>query len=134
MNKPDQALVTQLQDLKNMVETIVSQPDIALRGGVYKELTTVDVLTTIYNNFEVGYKVQQGAISNLRKIFVKVNDYLWSDIPQDQREPVMVAVFDVFLDRSQAAPEITQISPQCVLLQQHVVPLECRMSECATIQ
>lgn len=131
--EPDKALVAQLQDLKNMVETIATQPDIALRGGTYKKLADADVLTTKYNNLEIGYKVQLCTISVLRKIFVKVHDYKWDAIPEEERNSFMTAVFDVFLDKNQGSPEINQIAPDCLLITQQVIPLECRAPVCATV-
>lgn len=136
--KLDKFLVQKLLNLKDFVENLSRQPDIALRGGVYKELAKADIMTITHDNWVIGYKVIPHAIhifnpnkmedwTVTRRIFVKVEGYKLEEIPEEQSNPIMVAVFDVFLDRQQEAPSIELIAPDALRIEQVCVPLASRM-------
>ncbi len=125
--KIDKALLEKLLNLKELVENLSQQPDIALRGGVYKEMAKADIMTVTHDNWTIGYKVIPGLISNINRIFVKVEGYKLAEIPDTQSGPVMVTVFDVFLDRQQEAPVIEIIGQDSLKIEQVCVPLASRM-------
>lgn len=125
--KLDKFLVQKLFSLKDLVENLSRQPDIALRGGVYKELAKADIMTITHDNWVIGYKVIPRAISDLRRIFVKVEGYKLEEIPDEQSNPIMVAIFNVFLDKHQEAPSIELIAPDALRIEQVCVPLASRM-------
>lgn len=125
--KIDKVLFQKLLNLKNLVENLSKQPDIALRGGVYKELARADIMTVTHDNWMIGYKVIPGLISNINRIFIKVEGYKLAEIPDVQTNPVMVTIFDVFLDRRQEAPVIEMIAPDALRIEQISVPLASRM-------
>ena len=125
--KIDEILFEKLVNLKALVENLSKEPDIALRGGVYKEMAKVDIMTVTHDNWTIGYKVIPGLISNLNRIFVKVEGYKLEEIPSIQSNPVMVTIFDVFLDRHQEAPSIQMIAPDALRIEQVSTPLASRL-------
>lgn len=125
--KIDKTLVQKLLNLKDFVENLSRQPDIALRGGVYRELAKVDIMTITHDNWIIGYKVIPQGISDLRRIFIKVKGYKLSEIPEEQSNPIMIAIFDVFLDRQQEIPNIELISQNAFKIEQVHGPLASRM-------
>lgn len=125
--KLDKVLIEKLLGLKELVENLSSQSDIALRGGVYKELASADILTVSHDNWIIGYKVFPGLISNINRIFVKVEGYLLAEVPDIESNPVMMAIFDVFLDRQQESPTIEMIASDALKIEQICVPLTSRM-------
>lgn len=126
--KIDKVLFDKLLNLKDLVENIAKKSDIALRGGVYKEMAKADIMTVTHDNWTIGYKVIPGLISNVNRIFVKVEGYKLAEIPEVESNPVMVTIFDVFLDRHQEAPVIEMIAPDALKIEQVSVPLANRMS------
>lgn len=129
--KIDKILFEKLLNLKELVENLSKQPDIALRGGVYKELSEADVHVVKHDNWEIGYKVIPGAISNINRIFVKCNDYKFREIKEAEKNQVMVTVFDVFLDKSQESPLIQMINDSTFKIEQVVTPLCSRIPNMA---
>lgn len=125
--KIDKILLQKLLNLKDFVENLSRQPDIALRDGIYKELAKTDIMTITHDNWVIGYKVISQAISDLRRIFVKIEGYKLSEIPDEQSNPIMAAIFDVFLDRRQEAPSIEMIAPDALRIEQVCIPLASRM-------
>ena len=120
--KLDKTAVTMLMDLFAFVNNLNKAPDLALRGGIYKELADADVYTQNFDGWEVGYKIEDHGLHLKRKIFVKCEQPL-KEIPDDQKNPVIAAVFEVFLEKGQSLPQIEQISEFCVMIQQDVIPL-----------
>lgn len=125
--KPDKVLIQKLLNLKELVDNLSRQPDIALRGGVYKDLSEADIMTITHDNWIIGYKVTPQAISDIRRIFIKVEGYNLAEIPEEQSNPIMIAIFDVFLDRRQEAPNIEMIARDALKIEQVCIPLASRM-------
>jgi len=120
--KFDQTAAHLLVDLFTFVNNINITPDLALRGGVYRELAKADIFTQRGDGWEVGYKLTDKGVVLERKIFVKFEQPI-AEIPESQRNPIMVAVMETFLEKGQAMPHVDQISPFCVVLVQNVMPL-----------
>ena len=117
-------LVGSLRDLRDMVENISQQPDIALRGGVYREMAKADVFTTKVDGCEFGYKIEDCGLHMRRKVFIQWPGYKLEEIPPEQQEPYMVAAFEVLLDRGQSMPEVDVINNgKCFLFTQDFMPL-----------
>ncbi|HSW65046.1 MAG TPA: hypothetical protein VLH56_17305 [Dissulfurispiraceae bacterium] len=72
---------------------------------------------------EVGYRRQMFRTYINRQVFIKVPGYKISDISASQRERIMSAVFNVFLQPGSNLPTIDQIAPDCLLMQQQSVPM-----------
>jgi hypothetical protein len=108
--KLDQAAIQKLTDLFYFVNNINKTPDLALRGGVYREIAKAEVFTTKFDGWE------------RRKIFLKCEQPL-KEIPDNQKTPIAAAVMQVFLEKGQDIPQIDQISEFCVMFQQDIIPL-----------
>ena len=120
--KLDDRAIQMMVDLFTFVNTLGKTPDLALRGGVYRQIADAEVHTQSFDGWEVGYKIEDLGMVWRRKIFLKCEQPL-AEIPEDQKNPVMAAVFEVFLEKGQGPPEIEQISEFCVLVAQDVMPL-----------
>ncbi|MFX0114192.1 MAG: hypothetical protein ACFFB3_06565 [Candidatus Hodarchaeota archaeon] len=125
--KPIKELFEKLLHLKELVENLSRQPDIALRGGVYKEIAIADIMTVKHDNWVIGYKVIPSLISETRRIWIKVEGYKLSEIPDIEANPIMVTIFDVFLDRQQEAPVIIDMFNDAIKIEQVCVPLASSM-------
>lgn len=118
----DQTAIQQLTDLFYFVNNLNKTPDLALRGGVYKELSKADVFTCSFDGWEVGYKIEDMGITIRRKIFLKCEQPL-EEVPDKQKDPILATVFEVFLEKGQGMPAVSQISEFAVMVQQDVIPL-----------
>jgi hypothetical protein len=118
----DRSAVQALTDLFYFVNNLNKTPDLSLRGGVYKEIAKVDVFTASFDGWEVGYKVEDMGYTIRRKIFLKCEQPL-AEIPDAQKDPVLAAVFEVFLEKGQGMPQVDQISEFCVMVEQDIIPL-----------
>jgi len=120
--RADQRAIDRLVELFVFVNNINRTPDLALRGGVYKEIAQADVFTASFDGWEVGYKLEDHTLFLTRKVFLKC-EQPFSEIPDDQRNPIMAAVLEVFCERGQDIPQVAQISPFAILIEQNVMPL-----------
>lgn len=118
----DQTAIGRLLELFVFVNNINKTPDLALRGGVYKEIAKADIFTQSFDGWEVGYKLEDHGMFMRRKIYFKCQQPL-DEVPHEQADPVFTAVLDVFLEKGQDIPIVTQISPFAVLVEQDVIPL-----------
>lgn len=122
--KQDKRLKEELKNLRSFVETINRTPDLALRGGVYKEIAHAQIFTLCMDGVEVGYKVEEHGLWFKRKIFVKFPGYKFDEIPDEQRDPIVMSVFAAMLDRGQRPHEIEIIdNGNCLLVEQEFMPL-----------
>jgi hypothetical protein len=120
----DTKLKDRLKDLRAIVETINKLPDMALRGGVFKQLAKTDIFTAHIDGILVGYKLDDLGIFMRRRIYLEFPGYKLPEIPENQKDPVMAAIFDVFLDYGMQIPEIDiQREGEVVMIQQHFLPL-----------
>lgn len=120
--KLDKRAIELLVELFQFVNNIKLTPDLALRGGVYRELAHADIMTQSFDGWEVGYKLEDFDLFQRRKVFIKCEQPL-REIPEKEKDPILAAVFDVFLERGQGMPEIEQISEFALLLTQDVIPM-----------
>lgn len=120
----DTKLKDRLMDLRGIVDTINRLPDMALRGGVFKQLAKTDLFTAHIDGVLIGYKLEDKGIFMLRTIFLNFPDYKLKEIPEKQRQPIMGAIFDVFLDRGQQIPTISiRRDGEVLRIEQHFLPL-----------
>jgi hypothetical protein len=120
--KIDDTATQKLADLFYFVNNINKTPDLALRGGVYREIAKADVFSTSFDGWEVGYKLEDYGVFFRRKIFLKCEQPL-KEVPHKQINPIMAAVMETFLESGQDMPKLEQISEFAVLLQQDVIPI-----------
>lgn len=120
--KLDKTAMLKLMDLRMFVDTVNRTPDLALRGGIYREIDKAEVFVQSFDGWEVGYKLEDHGVFMKRKVFIKCEQHL-DEIPDDQKDPVFNAVMEVFIDRGQSLPEIEPIAPDAVLIQQNFMPL-----------
>ena len=119
--KLDQKAINKMVELFQFVNNINKTPDLALRGGVYKEIAHADVFTISFDGWEVGYKLIDQGLSLKRRIFLKCEQPL-HEIPKEQKDPILGAIFEVFLEKGQGQPQIEQISEFAVKVEQDVIP------------
>lgn len=118
----DRSAVQALTDLFYFVNNLNKTPDLLLRGGIYKEIAKADLFTCSFDGWEVGYKIEDMGYTIRRKIFLKCEQRL-REIPDAQKDPVMAAVFEVFLEKGQGMPWVNQISEFVMKVEQDVIPL-----------
>ena len=121
--KSDTKLLPILEGLREFVDTINQSPDLALRGGIYRGIEKADVQTVRVDGLEIGYKLEDHGVFMRRKVFVKAPGYRMEDIPHEEIEPAIVAVMDVFFVQGAGMPSLQQIAPDCMLVQQDVIPM-----------
>lgn len=120
--KVDPRLREALMDLQQFVEHVIDNPaDIALRGGVYKEIERADLFTVTLDNLEVGYKIirhSQDPLTEIRRVFVKLHDYKFDELTDDDKDPLMKAILDVFMDMRTLVPEVEAPDANTVIFTQ----------------
>ena len=141
---PDNLMMC-LEDLKVTVENINKVPDIALRGTTFQALDKDQIMTAHLDGFTFGYKIDDFNTYLRRKVFVTLDQpintttfkKIWNVLKRfatgkdsswewslPDVEPVMLAVFETFLERGQGIPTIEVSRDQrCVMLTQDFVPL-----------
>lgn len=72
---------------------------------------------------EIGYRRQMFRTYINRQVFIKVPGHKISDISEGQRQMIMSAVFNVFLQPGANMPDIDLIAPDCLLVQQMSIPM-----------
>ncbi len=113
-------LTQALKELRLRVENVNQQPAIALSGATFKGANSVQTLSD--GNWVFGYKVEIGTLICKRSLFIKVKDYKFSEIPEDQKDEMMLTCFDVFFDQGEKIPEETPLSPNSILIEQEFMP------------
>lgn len=107
----DQALIPILEGLRDTVDNIGKQPLIADRNGVFRPIDVNAMITSIqYSGVEIGYRLHMGRLEGYkcvpdpdiltREIVMRFEQPLVT-IPDDQQDPIVLAVFDVFLEQQQ---------------------------------
>jgi hypothetical protein len=81
------------------------------------------IATSKVDGVEIGYRVMEFTTFLKRQVFVKTPGYDIGEIGKDDKEKIMAAVFNVFLVPGANMPDINQIAPDCILLQQDVIPM-----------
>jgi len=119
--KLDQQACDAMMDLFMFVNNINQAPDLAIRGGVYKKIAEADVFTVKFNGWVVGYKLEDHNIFFRRKIFLNCEQPLRT-VPEEQKDPVLGALMDIFLEKGQSLPSITYTDETALVVQQDVIP------------
>ena len=114
-----------LVDLRATVDNINSLPSVALRGDSYKQIDKSSLMTVSVDGFCFGYKITAVPFSEEleKKVFIKCLECTLDDIPPEQIKPVLMAVFDAFLEQNDSIPEITQIAKDSIVLTQNFIPM-----------
>jgi hypothetical protein len=120
---PDKTLIPRLMDLRSWVDNINRAPDLAMRGGAFKGLDQTQVFTTSCSGWEFGYRIIDLGATMRRRVFIKNTEQNIEEIPNEEIEPIMVAVFEVFLDKGVPANRFEPISADAFVLEQDFIPL-----------
>lgn len=112
----DQNLVPLLEGLMEMVDHSGSKPITGFRGGVYTPLDLSTMVSSIqYDGVEIGYRLHLGRLEGYkcipdphimsREVLIHFEQSLKS-IPDEQKGPIVLACFDVFLQNQQGPVEM----------------------------
>lgn len=113
--KPDGRLRAACDELRTWVEHFNKVPSIALRGERYGPLDPAQIYTTRVENVEIGYKleeilpliVEMDQLPTMRRtVYVKLHDYKFAEVPKADRETIVSAVLDAFMDQQQGIPDM----------------------------
>ena len=119
---PDNLMMC-LEDLKVTVENINKVPDIALRGTTFQALDKDQIMTAHLDGITFGYKIDDHGDHLTRKVFI-VCEQPFSELVEKEKDPVVVACMETFLERGQGIPTIEVSRDQrCIMLTQDFVPL-----------
>lgn len=123
----DKNLMAGLEELRERVESVNRvMPAIALRGGTYRAPSSIQTLT--WCGWVFGYKIEDHSGIFMRKtIYIKADGYKIDEIPEEQREPIMLAVYEVLLEQGSDMPKIEQIAPDALMIEQDFIP--CLLTE-----
>ncbi len=130
---PDKTLIPRLLDLRNWVDNLNQAPDLAMRGGSFKGLDQSQVFTTSCDGWTFGYRlIDMGAMMR-RRVFIKNTEENIEAIPNNEIEPIMLAVFEVFVDKGVPAHRFEPIAADAFVLEQDFIPLLLTKREAAGI-
>jgi hypothetical protein len=113
--KPDGRLREACGELRHWVEHFNKVPSIALRGERYGPLDPTKIYTTRVENVEIGYKleeilpllVEMDQLPTMRRtVYVKLHDYKFAEVPKEDRDTIISAVLDAFMDQQQTIPDM----------------------------
>jgi len=119
----DKRAISALEDLRDGVENFNRMPSLALRGGLYRGMDKESIFTTTVDGWIIGYRLKDLGLKMLREIFVKIPGERLDSIPDEQKNPVISAVFNVFLDFGQGEATIDPIAMDTVKITQTFVPM-----------
>ena len=110
-----------LKALRHEVENQGKGQRIVLVGQTYKTPLLNEVKILNYPPWEIGYKVEpidihQGMFK--RTIYLKIKGEDILEIPEEEREPLMGAIFQELIDIGNEMPDIDCIATDCIRLQQ----------------
>lgn len=120
--KIDNEALNKLLDLRHFVENANNRSAISLKKGVFAKYDEVTLFVTNMSGWEIGYEIQDHDLFIRKRIFIKCEQKL-DEVPDNEKDPIFVAVMECFLDRGQALPDIEPISEFAVLIEQDVMPL-----------
>ena len=120
--KPDHRLLEVCEGLRNFVENVNRVPD-GIVAGKFRTIDPTRVFTDTCDGVEIGYKMEEYLTFMRRKVFIKVPGYSIDDIADQEREAIVTAVLEAFIDQQQGLPEIARIAKDCMLIQQDFQPL-----------
>jgi hypothetical protein len=118
----DKDLRKACEELRYYVEHPNESSEIMLNKGIYKLKDPEAIQTIKCDGVEIGYKVaplSPLAIGTMvRKIFIKIPGYKIEEVPKKDRDAIMGAVFDAFIDEQQDVPEIKSTADDAMLITQ----------------
>ena len=120
----DERLKEALLDLKETTEGMADNPDIALRGGIFKEAAEAEMFSVTLNNLEVGYKIirtSEEILTEVRKVFVKLHGFKFDELTDEEKDPIMGAVFETFLSKQANLPDVEAPNASTVIFSQKCV-------------
>jgi hypothetical protein len=95
---------------------------INLDGTTYQSRDAATIWTVKVDGIEIGYRLQVFNTYLNRQVFIKVPGAQIAEIKAAERERIMSAVFNVFVHPGSNLPTIDAIAPDCILLQQQIIP------------
>ena len=96
----DKTLIPILESLMNFVDNL-GKATMGLRAGLYRHIDTEGNINSVrYNGCEIGYRLTPGEPIFKREVFIRFEQPIIT-IPDEQRDPVVLAVFDVFMMEGQ---------------------------------
>ena len=96
----DGTLIPILESLMNFVDNL-GKATMGLRGGVYRHIETKGKINSVhYDGCEIGYRLIPGDTIFKREVFIRFDQPIRT-IPDEQRDPIVLAVFDVFMMEGQ---------------------------------
>lgn len=120
--KVDQRLLDNLMDLKYKVDNINQTPGMLNANGIYTPIDKGTVLITRYDGWEIGYRLEDRDPMLRKKVYIKCEQKL-NEVPDLEKESILTAAMEVFLDRGQKIPDIETITEFTIMIQQDVLPL-----------
>jgi|GEM_PF-2631309 hypothetical protein len=121
--KGDAGLQSACEDLKDHGDNVGRLPDLALRGGTFTEADRKRIWTVKVDGIEIGYRLQAFRTYLNRQVFIKTPGQQIGEISNEERQRIMSAVFNVFVIQGAAVPTIDSVAPDCILLQQQIIPM-----------
>ena len=88
------------------------------------------VMTSKKQGWEFGCKVEDLGVCMRRKVFIKA-EQPFSEIPREQKDPIINVVMDEMLDRGTPATSVEAIAPDCVMIVQDFVPILLQKTDTA---
>ena len=116
-SEPDPKLTLLLEGLREYVDNIGKAPNVALRGGIFRGVDLTTKFQQVnYDGILVAYRLHIGKLMDLnrapwykiipddniytREVLVRFEQAV-KTIPEDQKDPIVLAVFEVFLMEGQ---------------------------------
>jgi len=107
--EPDKDIFDLCEALREYVDHANQAPDLIQRNGVYvpNPVKHGDIQSVEHDGIEVGYRIieKPDGITCTREIFVRFDQPV-ATIPDAEKDPVMLAVFDAFLMEGQGSVEM----------------------------
>ena len=100
IGEPNKELKDALDTLRHRVENPNQFPGVQLIGGVYRSKKPSEMMVLTYPPWAIGYRVIPKGNNGtfVRQINIKVQNAKLSEVPHDEAEPIMLAIFDSLLD------------------------------------
>ena len=122
--RSDERLKEALLDLKETTERAMNTPNLKLMGGIYREMAEAELFTVTLNNLEVGYRIirkPEKELTETRKVFVHLHGFRFDELTDEEKDPIMGAVFDTFLSKQANLPDVEAPDASTVVFIQECV-------------
>jgi hypothetical protein len=102
-------------DLRHEVEHQGSRSPIILLGSTYKHIDPNAIKTVTVDGVKIGYRIRHLFKGyHMREVFVKVKGYKVTELPTKDREAILGAVMDAFIQEQGETPEVAVIADDCL--------------------